>query len=67
MRKEAGTCGSFKGKPGTFGREHECNSRSCRPRGQRGGGGWMDVVDGNLQSLCSSAVMSTINKRNVVC
>lgn len=28
--------------------------------------GWMDVVDGNLQSLCSSAVMSTINKRNVV-
>ena len=29
--------------------------------------GWArDVVDGNLQSLCSSAVMSTINKRNIV-
>lgn len=31
------------------------------PKRERGGG-WT-VVDGNLQSLCSSAVMSTINKR----
>lgn len=36
-------------------------------RGAKEREGWMDVVDGNLQSLCSSAVMSTINKRNVVC
>lgn len=37
-------------------------SKGSRERGVR----WTDVVDGNLQSLCSCAVMSTINKRNVV-
>ena len=46
-------------KLGTVGREHECDGAVVL--------GWaMDVVDGNLQSLCSCAVMSTINKRNVV-
>lgn len=57
----------FKGKLGTVAREYECDGRSCCPRSQREREGWaMDVVNGNLQSLCNSAVMSTINKRNVV-
>lgn len=56
----------FMGKLETVEREHECDGRSCCPRGPKREGWAMDVVDGNLQSLCSSAVMSTINKRNVV-
>jgi hypothetical protein len=54
------------GKLGTVGREYECDGAVVLSKGGRREGWAMDVVDGNLQSFCSCAVMSTINKRNVV-
>lgn len=71
MRKEAGTGGPLREKLQQVRSEDRSSATVGRvvwlSKGIREERGWaMDVVDGNLQSLCSCAVMSTINKRNVV-